>query len=81
MKSSPFEAARGRHFFDVERGEFFCLMCRSVSNCLVPCIADDEFLETPSTWDEATTARRRDAPGLFAGAEGRLKKHLTGFSK
>lgn len=43
--------------FDVDRGEFGCPMCRSVANALVLYVPNEEFLESPSSWDEAATAR------------------------
>ncbi|CAE7222866.1 HEX1 [Symbiodinium natans] len=43
------QAGRSHFFFvDAAGGEFPCPMCRSVANCLLPCIPDKEFLSSDS---------------------------------
>eukprot|EP00435_Cladocopium_sp_Y103_P022385 s1236_g5.t1 len=62
-------ALRRFSFYDIEGGEFGCPMCRSVANCLVPCVPDKELFESPSSWDEACVAKMRPAPWLISHVE------------
>ncbi|CAL1165696.1 unnamed protein product [Cladocopium goreaui] len=57
-------ALRRFSFYNIEGGEFGCPMCRSVANCLVPCVPDKELFESPSFWDEAATHPGADIKGM-----------------
>lgn len=62
-------ALRRFSFYNIEGGEFGCPMCRSVANCLVPCVPDKELFESPSSWDEACVVKMRPAPWLISHVE------------
>lgn len=51
------QAGRSLFFFvDAAGGEFPCPMCRSVANCLIPCVPDEEFLDSgDASWQPEVT--------------------------
>eukprot|EP00434_Breviolum_minutum_P010012 symbB.v1.2.008830.t1/scaffold556.1/size187764/1 len=62
--------------FDPDRGEFACPMCRSVANCFVPCVPDQDIFEAPSSWAEASVAKVKTLPWLQSHVEKCGKKAL-----
>eukprot|EP00439_Symbiodinium_sp_Y106_P082376 s451_g21.t1 len=66
------QAGRSQFFFvNATGGEFPCPMCRSVANCLIPCVPDEEFLDSgDASWQpevsHSASASSRVRPPLPA---------------
>ncbi|CAE7034713.1 unnamed protein product [Symbiodinium sp. CCMP2592] len=57
------QAGRSQFFFvNATGGEFPCPMCRSVANCLIPCVPDEEFLDSEDASWQPEVSHSASAP-------------------